>query len=110
MAAKFEIKRSSNGFFTFSLKAANNEIILSSETYSRRLGAVRGVESVKKNGAIDQRFQKKTASNGEAYFILKASNGKTLARSETYKTERACDNGIESVKKNAPVAAVVDLT
>jgi uncharacterized protein len=110
MAGKFEIKRSSNGQFSFSLKAANNEIILSSETYMRRQGAARGVESVKKNGVIDQRFETKTASNGEAYFILKASNGKTLGRSETYKTVRACDNGIESVKKNAPTAAVVDLT
>ena len=38
-------------------------------------------------------------------FILKAANGKTVAMSEIYNTEKACINGINSVKKNcsAPV-------
>ena len=38
-------------------------------------------------------------------FDLKATNGQVIATSETYTTEAACKNGIESVMKNAPVAA-----
>ena len=33
-------------------------------------------------------------------FNLKAGNGEIIATSEIYKTEAACKNGIESVKKN----------
>ncbi|MBQ3423926.1 MAG: YegP family protein [Clostridia bacterium] len=45
-----------------------------------------------------------TAKNGEFTFSLKASNGEiVLAASETYPTMKACENGIESVKKNAGV-------
>ncbi len=43
-------------------------------------------------------------------FDLKAGNGEVIATSEVYNSEAACRNGIESVKKNAPVAAVEDQT
>lgn len=43
-------------------------------------------------------------------FNLKAGNGEIIATSEVYTTETACMNGIESVKKNAPLAAIEDQT
>lgn len=43
-------------------------------------------------------------------FDLKASNGEVIATSEVYASMAACKNGIESVKKNAPAAAVEDQT
>ena len=42
------------------------------------------------------------------HFELKAGNGEIIATSETYKSKDACKNGIESVKKNAPDADVVE--
>jgi uncharacterized protein len=47
---------------------------------------------------------------GEFRFRLKAGNGETIAVGEGYKTKASAVNGIESVKKNAVDAAVVDLT
>lgn len=43
-------------------------------------------------------------------FDLKATNGEEIATSEVYKSEASCKNGIASVQKNAPVAAVEDQT
>ena len=43
-------------------------------------------------------------------FNLKAGNGEIIAVSEVYSTEKACLNGIESVRNNAPVAPVEDQT
>lgn len=43
-------------------------------------------------------------------FDLKASNGEIVASSEIYTTEKACRAGVESVIKNAPVAAVENQT
>lgn len=43
-------------------------------------------------------------------FNLKASNGQVIATSEVYTTKAACTNGIESVQKNAPAAAIEDQT
>ncbi len=43
-------------------------------------------------------------------FSLKAGNGEIIGTSEIYTTEKACLNGIASVTKNAPKAAVEDQT
>lgn len=46
---------------------------------------------------------------GKHRFRLKASNGQVIAVGEAYESKAACLNGIESIKKNAPEAAVVDV-
>lgn len=107
MAAKFEIKENTSGKFRFNLKAGNGQTILSSESYETKQGAEKGIESVRKNAPDDNRYDRKTASNGEAFFVLKAGNGEPLGRSETYSSVSAMENGIESVKKNAADAVVV---
>jgi uncharacterized protein len=48
------------------------------------------------------KFVIKKGKNEEYYFSLKAGNGQVILASEGYKTKAACENGIESVKKNSP--------
>ena len=43
-------------------------------------------------------------------FNLKAGNGEIIATSEIYNTLDACKNGVASVQKNAPIAAIEDQT
>jgi hypothetical protein len=46
---------------------------------------------------------------GKGYhFNLVATNGQVVASSEHYETHRACLGGIESVRRNAPDAELVD--
>ncbi len=45
---------------------------------------------------------------GKFRFRLKSANGEIIATSEGYNSKDGCVNGIESVKKNAPVAKVVE--
>ena len=46
--------------------------------------------------------------SGEYRFNLKAANGEVIARSEGYSSKAGCVNGIESVKKNAAIAEIVE--
>ena len=108
MAGKFEIKAGKTGKFRFNLKASNGQTILTSEAYESRSAAVKGITYVKKNAANDKRFERKTAKDGSAYFVMKASNGEPIGKSEMYKAVRSMENGIASVGKNAPEAPVVD--
>jgi len=110
MAAKFEIRKGTSGLYRFNLKAGNGETILTSETYQTKQGAERGIESVKANAPYDARYERKTATNGQPYFLLKATNGEVIGRSETYSSTSAMENGIDSVKRNATSAVTVDLT
>ena len=47
---------------------------------------------------------------GEYRFRLKASNGEIIAVSEGYESKQGCENGIASVRRNAPTAEVDDLS
>ena len=108
MAGKFEIKAGRTGKFRFNLKASNGQTILTSEAYESRAAAVKGITSVKKNAGNDKRFERKTAKDGSAFFVMKAANGEPVGKSEMYKAVRSMENGIASVGKNAPDAPVVD--
>ncbi len=55
------------------------------------------------------KFVVKTVKSG-IKFDLKAGNGEVIATSEVYSTEASCKNGVESVRKNAPIAALEDQT
>ena len=106
--AKFVIKTGSNGQYYFSLKADNGQKILSSEGYTTKTACQNGIDSVKTNAKDDSKYDKKTSTNGKYYFNLKASNGQIIGTSEMYETSTGRDNGIESVKTNAPGASVVE--
>ncbi|MEV5961833.1 YegP family protein [Kribbella sp. NPDC051952] len=57
------------------------------------------------------KFELYKDKSGEFRFRLKAGNGEVIATSsESYKTKAAAENGIESIKKNAPDAKVDDQT
>ena len=108
MAGKFEISKRSNGEFQFNLKAGNGQVILSSEGYSSKPNCLNGVESVRKNSQAEARYERKTASNGKAFFNLTASNSQVIGSSQMYADDKGRDNGIESVKTNAPSAVLDD--
>lgn len=107
---KFEITTRKNGDFQFNLKAGNGQVILTSEGYTSKGACQNGIESVKRNSKDDSKFDRKTSTNDKPYFNLKATNGQVIGSSEMYESESSRENGIESVKKNAPEAEVVDLT
>jgi uncharacterized protein YegP (UPF0339 family) len=121
---KFVIKDTKTGV-KFDLKASNGEVILTSEVYKSEKSCRNGVASVAKNAAVaaieDQtvegyetqkcpKFEIYTDKAGETRFRLKAKNGQNIGSSEGYKSMKSCRNGIASVVKNAPEAAVERLS
>jgi uncharacterized protein len=106
MAGTFEIKTTTAGKFHFVLKAGNGQVILSSQQYASRDNAVNGIDSVKKHCKKDASFERKTDKGGAPYFVLNADNGQVIGQSESYSSAGAMENGIESVKANAPNAPV----
>ncbi len=108
--SRYELKRTSDSQFLFNLEAANNEVILTSERYKAKADAENGIESVRTNSALDERFERRIAADGKPYFVLKAPNGEVIGRSEMYASNAAMEKGIRSVKTNAPIARLVDIT
>lgn len=79
MAGWFELSKSSDNQFRFVLKAGNGETILTSELYTSKASAEKGIASVRSNSPQEERYEKKTASNGKFYFNLKAFRVKLSA-------------------------------
>lgn len=109
MSGYYELKRSGDQYM-FNLKAGNHEVILTSERYTTKASAQDGIASVRQNSPIDERYQRKTATNGSPYFSLIAANGQSIGRSEMYSSAAARDAGIASVKTNGPSTVVKDNT
>ena len=118
---KFVIRKTATGI-KFDLKAANGEVIATSEVYTSEDACRNGIASVKKNAPIagveDQtakdfspekhpKFEIYLDKAGEYRFRLKAGNGQIIAVSEGYKAMAGCRNGVASVKKNAQESPVV---
>ena len=110
MAGKFEVKTAKSGQTHFNLLAGNGQIILQSEMYESKASALNGIASIQKNAGMEERFERLVAKSGKPYFVIKAGNHQVIGQSQQYESEAGRDNGIESVKKNAPEATIVDLT
>ena len=120
---KFVINKTKTGY-TFALKAGNGESIgIGGEVFTTLASCKNSIESVTKNAQIanveDQtvenieavkhpKFEVYEDKAGEFRFRLKATNGQVIAVSEGYKAKASCLNGVESVKKNAPEAEIVE--
>ncbi len=110
MAGWFELTKSDNGQFRFTLKAGNAETILTSEQYESKAAAEKGIASVQTNSPKDALFERKTATNGKPFFNLKAGNHQVIGTSQMYSSEAARDAGITSVMTNGPTAVIKDKT
>ena len=119
---KFVIKTVASGI-KFDLKAGNGEVIATSEVYTTKSACENGIESVRRNAPVaaleDQtvegfateknpKFEVFKDKAGEYRFRLKARNGEIIATGEGYVAKASCLNGVDSVRRNAPEAPVVE--
>ncbi|MBR7185562.1 MAG: YegP family protein [Clostridia bacterium] len=123
MASKFEILVTKNGGYRFALKAANGQVVSTSQVYKTVVTCKKGIASVKVNAlahiedqTIDEaevvtlknpKYEVYRDKAGEFRFRLRAKNGQVILASEGYGTKAGCQNGIASIGKNAPEAEVV---
>jgi uncharacterized protein YegP (UPF0339 family) len=105
----FEVYKDKADEYRFRLKASNGETVLSSEGYSAKTGVMNGIESVKENSKLDQRFESYTDKAGKYRFRLKAANGQVIGSSEGYESEASCNAGIQSVRRWAEEAKIKEV-
>ena len=111
MASKFEIYQSGKSKeYYFRLKAANGQVVLSSQGYKDKGGAKNGADSVGNHAVDTKNFEKKESTGGKAYFNLKAKNGQIIGTSQMYASPGSRDAGIKAVASAAKGARVVDLS
>ncbi len=121
MAHKFNITGAASDQFKFDF-SYNAEKIFWSESYKAKASAKSAIESLKKNApdaiVVDlskdetgsgYRFEIVASKDDQHFVRFVASNGETMARTETYASKASAKNAIESLKKNGPGAEVNDV-
>ena len=108
-AERYDLREAQSGEYYFNLKAANGRVIGTSEMYSTRQNAERGIAAVDNNagdyvaylaGRTGARFVVSEGTSGSFYFNLRAANGAVVLQSESYTSEAAAYNGTFSVAAN----------
>ncbi len=110
MAGKFTIFQGKDGQFYWNLKASNGEIVGRSEGYKAKQSAKNGIEATIREAAVGTRFTQFEGKTGKFYWNLKAGNGEVICSSQGYASEDNATNGVESCKRWAAEAEVVDET
>ena len=120
--SRFVLRKVNTGI-KFDLFAGNGQEILTSEVYGSRAACLRGVESVRKNAPAapleiqteegcpsfpNPKFELYLDKRNCFRFRLRSRNGKIIAVSDEYSTKAAALSGIDSVRKNAPEAMIIE--
>ena len=120
--SRFVIRQVNSGV-KFDLYAANGQTILTSEVYNSEAACRKGIASVMKNAPrarledqtkepyqvlANPKFELYQSRAGDYRFRLKARNGQIIAISENYSGKAGCLNGIDSVRKNAAEAEIME--
>ncbi len=95
--ARFQLFAGTDGQYYFRLRAGNGEIVLQSEGYQQKAGALNGIEAVRENGKEPDQYEIIEANNGQYYFRIKAKNYEIIARSEMYASEYNAERGVQTV-------------
>ena len=94
--------------YRFNLHAPSHEVILRSENYASRSGALNGIQSVRENASNYARYEWKLTTDGQFMFDLTAGNRQVIGTSERYRTEQGRETGMQAVHWYAPTADLED--
>jgi len=104
----FVLKKSPDGFYSFSLCTKDDEPILDSGNYESKKEAEEGIESMRTIASFSSRYNQKHTTDNHLYFVLQAANDKIVGTSKYYASIGTLEADIDAVMQLAPKANIVD--
>lgn len=106
----YVLKKDKLGGFIFNLTAGNEQVVLTSESYTQKASAEAGIASVRRHGPDTKHYELKTDSKGGFFFVLLSSEGAILGNSAIYSTMSAALYGVATVQSISATMPVKDET
>lgn len=110
MPATFELRKNSDDQFYFHFLDSNGELILMSGDYPNKEEAEQAIKDVKVGSLTANQIAAGKVPAGETFFVIKDTTGDILVKSVLFDSRMVFDNALHTVKDNACVADVSDLT
>jgi uncharacterized protein len=92
---KFDLWQATDGQWHFHLKSGNGAVLLTSEAYTSRTGAINGILSTLANGVDKLQYQVVPAAHGYLLHLV-AGNNQVISFSEVYATKSSATRAIAS--------------
>jgi len=105
----FVVKKEDDGHYSVTLKVKGGHIILNGIRHISKSSCKDGIEIIRANASDNLKYDYKKTFDGKFYFRLKSVHGDVLGNSKIYETAEHRNVGIETVRRIAPLASVLDL-
>jgi len=105
----FIVKKEEDGHFYVTLKVKGGHIMLHGIRHLSKSSCKDGIEIIRANATDNLKYEYKKTFDGKFYFRLKSVHGEVLGSSKIYETAEHRNTGIETVRRIAPFARVIDL-
>ncbi len=110
MPATFELKTNDENQYLFNFLNSQGELILMSSDYDNKEEAVQAIKEVRTGSLMGNQIAASRVPEGDTFFVIKDSTGTIIVKSVLYNSAMMFDNALHTVKDNACVAEIVDLT
>ena len=110
MSATFELKTNNENQYLFNFLNSKGELILMSGDYDNKEEAVQAIKEVRTGSLMGNQIAASRIPEGDTFFVIKDSTGTIIVKSVLYNSAMMFDNALHTVKDNACVAEIVDLT
>lgn len=110
MAAIFELKKNMDDQFYFHFLDGNGELLLMSGEYPVKESAEEAIKEVRVGSLMSTQIAAGKVASGDTFFVIKDTVGDVLVKSILFESRMVFDNALHSVKDNACIAEITDLT
>ncbi len=110
MPATFELKANDDNAFHFDYVDKNEDIILMSGHYPDKDTAEKAIGAVRVGSLMSHQLAAGKDNDGKSFFVIKNAEGDILVKSILFESQMLFDNALHSVKDNACIAEIKDLT
>lgn len=104
----FIVKKENDGHYYVTLKVKGGHVMLNSRKHLSKTSCKDGIDIIRANATDNLKYEYKKTFDGKFYFRLKSVHGEVLGNSKLYETAEHRNVGIETVRRIAPLAGVVD--
>lgn len=111
MRDRFELRSCGDQFFFVLRAARSHEVILTGELCATKAAALKAIETVRVNAAIDRRYERRvSSSSGLPYFVICSVSQEVLATSRVFTSALLRNQAIAALKGSVRRAVVEDET
>jgi len=110
MPSSFELKSNDEGYYFFHFLNGDGNLLMMSGDYADKSQAEQAIKDVRVGSLMSEQIAGGKVPAGDSFFVIKDDKGDILVKSVLFDSQMVMDNALHTVRDNACVAEINDLT